>query len=480
MSPLTHNTIFYQYRVLESLEMSLLQEEYRVEHLFLGSLERIRLISPVITTIPECTSIIEQNIKDLSKLCHPFVASILLMDKVDDFLFYSIQDFSGENCREIFLKEKLQDIHHFFDFHSKLIELVTYLHKENISTENLQLGDIVITEGTPFLSHLDIFMGIEQKLTDPEHSQVLDALKIRRGISFQKPTYSTKEDLRNLAGLMYETIGWGKVEDAIKIKLREETPTKKKTTPKHVPLVPGIDPRIENIILRAYADKEDSGYIALEELQRDLIKITEEEISEEPEPPSIAVKFRFRELETQELPRVTTGNIPDVEEDIIRKGNEFEFLDSPLEESVPLPREGFIERLGLKTYLPNRVLLISIITLCLFFIVAYAALNYKTLIMGKRNVAPVARATAPSNFIKAGTSLRLDASSSSDPETEKLSYYWDVVKGDPEAVIFSANQTTDAFNPTVYFRNAGDYTIRLKVFDGTSFSEPTFLVFTVY
>jgi hypothetical protein len=65
--------------------------------------------------------------------------------------------------------------------------------------------------------------------------------------------------------------------------------------------------------------------------------------------------------------------------------------------------------------------------------------------------------------VKTGTVVRLNATGSSDPDSDTLSYVWTKISG-PPVTLSGASTVTPEFTPTV----AGTYTFELTVSDGTA------------
>ncbi|MEQ8818729.1 MAG: PKD domain-containing protein [Sumerlaeia bacterium] len=95
-----------------------------------------------------------------------------------------------------------------------------------------------------------------------------------------------------------------------------------------------------------------------------------------------------------------------------------------------------------------------------------------SLFTGGKNNPPVAAIAPPDGPLRVNEPATLDASPSSDPDGDALSYEWRVLELDPQYYTFSRNKSTEAQRPTVQFFQSGEYTVTLRVFDGTTYSEP--------
>ncbi len=90
------------------------------------------------------------------------------------------------------------------------------------------------------------------------------------------------------------------------------------------------------------------------------------------------------------------------------------------------------------------------------------------------NGAPIA-APGRSQQVDVGARVTLDASASSDPDGDDLSYTWNMVSPDGSSVsLSSTNTVSTTFTPDV----AGVYTLTLVVFDGMVSSEPAIVTVT--
>ncbi|MCD6385474.1 hypothetical protein J7M23_06810, partial [Candidatus Sumerlaeota bacterium] len=472
--------IVYQYRVLKRLQRSPVWEDYLVEHLFLGSRQRLRIITAKLTSLPECSQIVTRNIRDFANLWHPYLLHIFLSGKFESEIFYTFQNFEGDSLEERFTAEKIKSPREFYELHSKLLDLIIYLHRENVCCRDLQLKDFALVNGEPLLINLNIFHETTKHLRSPEFTHIIEFIKNNGGVYIEKESLKLKDTLNAFARMMYQTIGWGTLEDALRIKQREQAVYLKKKEKHYVPLVPGIDPNIENIILRAVAEKTNGGYTSLKELSNDLQNLvlkteTDKTVAPFIERPldsqvSSEQKTSFDQKEPAEL----------TETPLTKPTDDTPLLDysqhatSPTPEtSIPVTHPGK-KRLNLRKFLVPLIIFVCVIS------ILYIGINIVREFWGSGNLPPVAMATTPSNFIPVNTKIVLDGSASYDPNNDRLSYYWDVVKGDAKAVIFVPNRTNNAAKTTAIFTKKGLYTIQLRVFDGTNFSTPVLLIINVY
>ncbi|CAM4216158.1 PKD domain-containing protein [Pseudoalteromonas ostreae] len=83
------------------------------------------------------------------------------------------------------------------------------------------------------------------------------------------------------------------------------------------------------------------------------------------------------------------------------------------------------------------------------------------------NQKPVAQLVAP-DVVYSGNNVELDASQSSDPNNDTLTYQWQVIEA-PEDIQFNTTGDGKAFfTPT----QLGDYIVSLRVYDGQYYSDP--------
>lgn len=83
------------------------------------------------------------------------------------------------------------------------------------------------------------------------------------------------------------------------------------------------------------------------------------------------------------------------------------------------------------------------------------------------NQKPVAQLAAP-DVVYSGNNIELDASQSSDPNNDTLTYEWQVIEA-PEDIQFNTTDDGKAFfTPT----QLGDYIVSLRVYDGQHYSDP--------
>ncbi len=467
MALISPNTVIYQFKVLKNLSESILWEDYLVEHLFLGATQRLRLIKPEFVNIPDCLRIIERNLKSWAHLLHPYIISPLFKGTFETSIFYSYRHFEGTSLQDIFATNKLTTVAEFYSFWSRMLEIFHFLQIDNVSLELLRLNDFVMENDSPLLININIFTGIESHLSSPLAGEVAEFLATSGGAYFSRDTFNIKSNLINIAQLIYQSIGWGNLQDALRIKRRDEKFDKKKKQQIYIPLVPDIDPRIENIILRAIADKADGGYVSLSELIAD-----------------------FQKLLAEGYPAKESDKILTAEE--IRAPRSPEIISEPAssikyESTVkPAPTRAFtIEEPITSPQLPARKVAfkkagiwLAIIVLIIVFV--YSGVIHTGLLLGRKNHPPIARASIPINFIPANSKIVLDGSASTDPDKDILTYYWDVVSGDSLGISFLENRSPQAAKPLTLFMKPGTYKIRLRVFDGTTFSAPAYIVVNIY
>lgn len=478
MPGLAENSIVYQYRVIKKLQETPLWEDYLVEHLFLGCKHRLRIISSKLTNIPECSKIITRNIKEFAKLWHPYLLRIFLCGEFDTNFFYTFQHFEGESLQKQFLTEKIKSPEDFYKFHSKLLDIIIYLNQQNVSCKDLHLNDFVLENGEPLLINLNIFYQTPKYLMTPDFAGVGEFITNIGGIFIEREPLKLKDSLLAFARIMYQTIGWGTLEDALRIKQREQSAYTKKKEKHYAPLVPGIHIGIENIILRALADKNEGGYASLKELADDLHSLILKQEKETTITPFIECEIEPQSteqepsLEIKETPEPSEHSSFTPPEDLHL--SDYSTRESTVPEiSIHLPHPGK-KRLNVR-----KIFVPLVITICLLSLL-YFGIDIIRGVWGRRNLPPVAKATTPTNFVPVNSKVILDGSTSYDPNKDRLSYYWDVAKGDTEAVTFVPNRTIDASKTTAIFKKRGVFTIQLRVFDGTNFSPPAILVINVY
>ena len=482
MPRMSENNMIEQYRVVKALHENLLWEDYVVEHMFLGTLENLRLFKSSILNLPECTRVVMENLEDMSQIMHPHIISLLNRGNFKGDLFITMQHVEGLPVKEYFNKKKFESVQDFYAFHSRLLEILTFLYQENINIRNLELKDFLFVEESPFMVNFALFNGVERYLSSPEYSAICAFLDSSGGAYAERRSINTKENLRAMAQMMYQTIGWGDLEDALRIKSKEESaPRKRKAEPVHVPLVPGIDPRIENILIRAWVPTAEGGYTGPGELIDDVINLSTDNAQKGiGSSPSITMDHFARavtgsDIKESPIPEREPDNLPGSR--ILREQTLLEspVLDMPMEPetAIPIPRNRKAPVKIIKILLGLLALAVSVGAL-------YAAFYFGKELFGKKNNPPIARATTPSNFIQVNTRVKIDGSSSTDSDEDLLSYYWEVVEGNPAAVHISRNRSTEAATTYMTFRERGTYRIQLRVFDKTTFSESTSLIITVY
>ena len=68
--------------------------------------------------------------------------------------------------------------------------------------------------------------------------------------------------------------------------------------------------------------------------------------------------------------------------------------------------------------------------------------------------------------------INLDASESSDPDEDDLTYTWRVLELNKSDYLCEPNRNAEAVKTTLQFFVSGEYTVELLLFDGALFSEP--------
>ncbi|MCX7765421.1 MAG: hypothetical protein N2246_01780, partial [Candidatus Sumerlaeia bacterium] len=403
MTIISPNTVIYQFNVLKNLSENVLWEEHLVEHLFLGARQRLRLIKPEIINIPDCLRIIERNLKNWAQLVHPYILFPLFKGTFETSIFYSYRHFNGTPLEDIFATNKLTTVAEFYSFWSRMLEIFHYLQTDNVSLELLRFNDFVMENDSPLLININIFTGIESHLSSPLAGKVAELLAGSGGVYFPRDTFNTKANLINIAQLMYQTIGWGNLQDALRIKHREESSTRKNQQHIYIPLVPDIDPRIENIILKAVADKAEGGYSSLNELIADFQKLLPQGSIAREADKILAPE----ETQVPQSPGIIAEPASSMKYDVSFKPSPTRIFT--IDEPVPPPqmpaRKIAFKKAGI-------LLIIGVFIIVL----VYAGLIQKGLLISRKNHPPVARASVPVNFIPVNSKIVLDGSASSDPD----------------------------------------------------------------
>jgi hypothetical protein len=433
-------------------------------------------------------TVVERNLTNFSRLWHPYMSTILLKGRHQNDIYYTMKSFDGPTLKDYFSKNKIESTSQFYHFHSKFLEILYYLNQENASCSNLSLKDFILVNDAPFLINLDVFHGAEQFLKGSEFTGITNFLKNNGGVYIETHSLDMKENLKSIAGMMYQTIGWGEIEDAIRIKTREEAPAQKKKKqqepPKYVPLVPGIDPKIENILIKTWVSDDKGGYTGMKSVIQDLQELcvkTDEE--EEREAPSEVEEIKLESLlEEVEEPRI---DIPSETKSYGPPASEIVREPEDLSLSIPAPAEIAKIRAtrpgGRGVFEIVRKLLFVVTLLACLAVAGYSIFLLAKQFMGKRNQAPIAKATIESSFIPERSKITLNGTSSTDPDdSDTLSYYWEVIEGDADSVNIGANRSQSAGQTYAIFNLKGTYKLQLKVFDGTTFSKPTSVIITVY
>lgn len=461
------NTRFNQFRVIKKLAETILWEDYLVEQLFLGSTQRLRLITSDIINIPNCYKTIERNLKDFSRLYHPYLISFLIYGRYEKYLFYTFQHYEGVSLKDFFSQQKLNS-EEFCKFHSQFLEIFNYLQQESVSCENLALADFVLAEDYPLLINFNLFSGVEEFIPPSKQPEIYNFLAVMGGAYFARQALNAKENLINIARLMYQSVGWGDLNEAIKVKQGEEMAQKKKRQKSYVPLVPGLDQRIENIILRAVVDKSRGGFGSLRELTDELQNL-------KPRAKEEKSAFISAEMPQEEEKFMEPIKIPPIESGEGKKSVVPSITGVSTFPGISLP---LARRRGKKLPIKKILRLFTITALLVIFISVSIYVGRQFLV--KKNTLPIANATTPANFISVNSKIILDGSSSFDPDKDALYYYWEVVSGEAKAVSFSVNRSSQAAKTQATFSKKGTYKITLRVFDGTAFSEPALIIISVY
>lgn len=97
----------------------------------------------------------------------------------------------------------------------------------------------------------------------------------------------------------------------------------------------------------------------------------------------------------------------------------------------------------------------------------------------KPNLAPAAAIAPISGTVKTLQALPLDATGSSDPDGDPLTYEWSISGLGNMDYQLEPNGTASASKPTVKFFKRGSYEIDLRVFDGRQYSPPVSVPVTV-
>ncbi len=487
MENVPEHTMVYQFKILKTLASRGVYKEYLGEHLFLGTRQRVCVIDEAISKRPECMEFIRENLRELATVWHPYMKKIYLTGMHKKVFFFTTQHYEGSTLKDTFGRNKLTTVREFYQFHSPFLDLFYHLYQKNIACKNVTFEDFIYVDNAPLLVNLNLFKGVERHLTPPDDSDIIQRVQNLRGAYVEHATLDPKEILRAIAAMMYETVGWGELGQAIKVKRREEEGTKKNKETSYVPLIPDIHPGVERILLLAYRDKSEGGYASPRELLEDFQTLCSDEETTYISPPSLEP-----EIETQGEKTESGGVEPPTRK---TKKKQFEvpspFTEPAKQKETPSPESLVRDSISMAeepvVRLPKqraskkivKVLLILLIVIGVGAI-GVGGIYLSKVFLGGENTPPVARATTEANIVPRNTQLVLDGSSSYDPDNDILSYYWEVAGDNSDSVVIVENRSTKAATTKAIFTQKGTFTIRLKVFDGTTFSKTSMVVVNVY
>ena len=443
---LAPNATLGNFRILKPLGSDTLFEDYLAEHFSLHTPCQLRLlIHPKLST-PQVIERIQPDLAAFSQLSHPGVPAFYTADIVDQFFFYTLEYREGRPLSERFAREKISSVEEFATLFREIIELLYYLQTKSINAERLTLNDILTHQKQIVITKINLFASVPELpiLLDDELREILQH---QTGLFFQRGSFHSFANIHQLGRWMFESVAAGSLEEAEANLQREREayfkrkPKKDESPPR---LIPAIDQGIEALILKTRRDRYSGGFGSLREVKGALDQLVslqpeiEGKVGAPPEPIEAPI-WDFQPTIEAPAPVI------------------------PRREHKPLWKA-------------------LIMTVALLAILAGIGIGILSVLPGLRatNIAPTARATASSNFVRLHGELELDGTASWDPDNDNLSYYWEVVSPPDAKVLFSQNKSSEAGKIRVAFLSVGVITIKLRVFDGSNFSKPAYIVVNAY
>lgn len=443
---LAPNAILGNFRILKPLGSDTLFEDYLAEHCFLHTTCHVRILTHPTLSVPNVIERIQQELAAFSQLSHPSIPVFYTADVVDQLFFYTLEYREGRPLSDCFAHEKITSVEKFATLFRMIVDLLHYLQTKSISAERLTPGDILLNQEQIVITKINLFASV------PELPVLLDnalreILQQQTGLFFLRDSFHSFANIHQLGRWMFETVATGTLEDAEANSQREKETYFRRKPKKDEPLprlIPAVDQRIESLILKTGRDRYSGGFGSLREVMGALNQLVSPKPAVEEELPASA--------ELTETPI-------------------WDFQPSIEAPAPTLPRREH------KTLWKVIIMAVAVLAIC-----AGIGIGLLSVLPALRatNIAPTARATATSNFVKLHAEVELDGTASSDPDNDKLSYYWEVVSPADAKVLFSQNKTREAGKIRAAFVSHGVVKIQLRVFDGSNFSSPVYVLVNVY
>jgi len=113
--------------------------------------------------------------------------------------------------------------------------------------------------------------------------------------------------------------------------------------------------------------------------------------------------------------------------------------------------------------------------------IVYAGYTFLPMVMKEKNLAPTAAINlSGQQTVQAHTFIEIDATGSTDPEDDNLTYTWSLPNVEDETNYLLEPLALDRSKIQIKFFQPGIYPIQVIVFDGSLRSEPASVVFEVY
>ncbi len=453
--------IFNKYRVVQIDDTCPFYYIAVVENMLFGRYEVLYLLTEEIITQHELKDALVREFKNASALASDPIPEMIYYGEIDGAPFFTRKYITGTAASEIFTDPEKFNLPEFLIFFAELLSNLIYYMQYSLIWDKISLNDIKINNGKLYFVHINYARRLKD-YSNKLNEEQSDWIQKTSGFYLERSEINVYKLLYTLGELFYEINVRRSVTSALNnyrktIEERSKLKKKKRETLPPLRLNPAISEDIESIVLKCLHTNKTGGYSSLNKLLNDIIKL----ISGEDIKPFIASDFGSDPEHETSTPDLASPFSKSMQPSTGKKSYGLGIPDVKI-------KHKYKKEINYKKYF---IILFSIIAASG---IIYAVLTYIPAFF-KSNQIPTASAAADKKICETGNDVMLDGTKSTDPDNDKLDFFWNVDEPSNAQVIFSKNRTHDAAVTKITFLTNGNYKISLKVFDGKQFSEPSYI-----
>ena len=281
-----------KYQVLETVGAGGMGVIYKARHNILNRIVAVKMVHAHIVS-PEVIKRFYHEGKASSSLSHPYIVKVLDFGTTESGQPYMILDYvHGKTLSKVLATEGSLSTERFIRLFLQICEALSYAHKNWVLHRDIKPANIMLVENSRGEEEIRIMdFGLAKIIDDTEYaSQHLT----KTGVAMGSPLYMSPEhargsnmdersDLYSLGCTMYEALTgtppfMGKTPFETLLMHLNEAPLPLG----EASLGKTIDPRIEQIVLKTLEKNLTDRYQSMEELRKDLLKISNPPVADLP------------------------------------------------------------------------------------------------------------------------------------------------------------------------------------------------------